>query len=545
MSRHLLWMVLVPAVALSACATLRCPPPPGPQSTAPPIDTTKACASWRWIGITRPGSPGCPKVQGWTEERLVAEKRESPDPNKYAELIQRATRELERFCVYTIENPKQRLQDVPFPPAVSPDLVRFDQDCALISTSASEYVDHVSAPILQDHFLKQVGRAGVSPMFSGPPSVRLVFLDTHPTGKGTLSLAKLPNSWHGHTLVQIARDLVDAPGSQPAAHVTTQLALPIVRFDPKRQKKTEEDPVRGGFIGTQSHLARAISEAVHDWKRARTEQHLVLNLSVAWDGELFDGFDEESIRDLRAGTQAVFRALQYAAGHDVLVLAAAGNRRMPCPRQSPLGSCPTTGLLLPAAWEEKPPQEETCGLESERRKLLYAVGGLQSNGTPLANARPGGMAQRAAYGEYPVLASYPTQPTKVYVGSSVATAVVSSIAAAVWNSTPGSKSHDVMKILEDSGKDLGDAAVFWGVSPPPDPPVPRVRKITFCEAVKAACPAGASGYCPIQEECSSCPASLARPIVFTREDPPMNSCQAWVFPQPEEYPCLGCPPRSQ
>jgi len=178
------------------------------------------------------------------------------------------------------------------------------------------------------------------------------------------------------------------------------------------------------------------------------------------------------------------------------------------------------------------------------KKFLYAVGGLRSDDKRLDNARPGAMAPRAAYGEYPVMAKHPKQPTKVYVGSSVATAVVSSIAAAVWNSFPDFDSRQVMKVLDESGKDLGDVATVWGMDSPPPPPVPRVRKITFCEALRAACPAG--GSCPIQTECPSVQ-ELARPILFNNEDPanpPKNSCQAWVFPQPEEYPCLGCPPKS-
>ncbi|RPH53356.1 hypothetical protein EHM82_08560, partial [bacterium] len=295
MKRHLLWMAFAIAVGASACATPRCPRLAGPQSTAPPIETTKACASWRWIGITRPGSPACPDVPGWTETRLF-DTREQEFPSqkgRYApnsadpEMIRSSLRELVRFCEYTLEDPNQRLQDVPFPPAVSPDLVRFDQDCAVISTSAALYLDHTSEPVLRKHFLEQVGRANVTPTFGGPPSVRLTFLDTHPTGDGALNMTRLPRSWHGHTLVQIARELVEIPGGQSAARVTTELALPIVRFDSQNESKTEEDPVRGGFIGTQSHLAKAIHEAVDRWTEDGSERHLVLNLSVAWDGELF------------------------------------------------------------------------------------------------------------------------------------------------------------------------------------------------------------------------------------------------------------------
>jgi Subtilase family len=559
MRRYLLWMVFGVVIGLSACATPGCPPPSSPPSIAPPIDTTKACASWQWIGITRPGSE-CPKVPGWTvsplfeprdsgnqqqypQQKYPYQKEPYPNPQTIRHVPDpKVIQELERFCTYTIEDAK-RLQDVPFPPTVSPELVRFDQDCAIVSTSASEYMDQTSGTLLREHFLKQVGRAGISPTFNGPPNVRLAFLDTHPTDNGTLDVtSNLPNSWHGYTLVQIARDLVHTPDGQRAARVTTQLALPIVSFDAKKQRNTKEDWERGGFIGTQSHLAQAINEEVNRWQREGSERHLVLNLSLAWDGHLFGGLDEERINEVRAGTQAVYRALQYAADHDVLVLAAAGNQRTPCAQQNLSGSCPKTGPLLPGAWEEKHPEDATCGV-IQNRPLLYAVGGVQSNDTRLDNARPGARTRRAAYGEYPVVASYPNQPTKLYVGSSIATAVVSSIAAAVWDSFPDFDSHKIMEILQASGKDVGDSATFWDPNPPPAPPGPRVHKISFCDAVRAACQASTSAPCPIEAACPSWTPEPP-PIRFHSTVPPTNSCQPWVFPQPEEFPCLGCPPKS-
>jgi Subtilase family len=548
--RHLLWIVFCIVTSLSACATPRCPLPAGPTSIHPPIDTAKACASWHWVGIVKPGA-SCPQVPGWDVKPLFDlsdcdKRRELYNEKEYGPLTGRQViQELERFCVYEIKGRHKGLGKVPFPPGGGTELVRFDQDCAILSTSAENFLGPKSRDLLLDHFLRQVGRAGISPAFDEKPEVRLAFLDTHPTNKAGEDILQVrsngPRSWHGHTLVQVARKLLCAPNGPCAAEVTTQLALPIVRFDSEKKKHYEEDLDRGGLIGMQGQLAQAILNEVNRWLRDKedhpesTPRHLVLNLSVAWDGKMFGGLDEEQMSDVRAGTQAVYWALQYAAAHDVLVLAAAGNTRTPCPQMNLPGSCSATGILLPAAWENGHPPDDVCDRFPRPSPLVYAVGGLRFDNTPLENARLGGILWRATYGEYPVVSSaHPDQPTKIYMGSSIATAVVSSIAAAVWDLLPGASSSKIMEILNRSG----EALIFE----PGARAFPGVRKISFCRAVKEAC-TETSAPCPVGPSCPSWTSEqLTPPIVFPMKTPPANSCQPWLFPQPGDYPCLGCPP---
>src|SRR5215218_10390854 len=128
------WIVPWIAIGLSACTTLRPPVPEG-------LETAKACAEWRWIGISRSGTY-CPAVPGWTVRPLFAKAafvqkqaedkekalKKISDPDPDPEVIQ-VIKELDRFCLYEIEDPKKGLEQVPFPPAVSADLVQFDQDC--------------------------------------------------------------------------------------------------------------------------------------------------------------------------------------------------------------------------------------------------------------------------------------------------------------------------------------------------------------------------------------------------------------------------------
>lgn len=533
---HLVWITACLAVGLSACSPLLAQSPKTPPAETPDTarrDIAKACAEWRWIGISRP-EVRCPEVRGWTVRPLfpqlapvrprsgdycAQDKSEKiPDP----ELI----RELNRFCVYEIADPKQRSRDVRFPRAGT-DLVRVDQDCAALSLS-EKYLDSKKWPSDDKEataFLAQAGKPESLIKTDQRLGVRLAFLDTQPTGVGVPT--HQGNSPHGYTLARLAHELVCAPGSKEscAAQITTRLALPLLAFDPKDPTRNLIAPTRGGYFGMQSHLAQAIREEVDSWRADNPRQHLVLNLSMAWDGNLFGGLNGEQITELRAGTQAVYQALRYATSFDALVLTAAGNqKRKPCANYGP---------LLPAAWEEKAPQEERRrGVQDV--PLLYAVGGLQADGKFLANARPGGMPRRAAYGE-----------TSLFAGSSVATAVASSIAAVVWNSFPELDSREVMQILDATVKknQLQDNADFW--FRPSSPSAPKIQRLSLCTALETACNRPGVSSCPIPIPCRDGESKgRLTPSGFTAAQ---GSCAPWLFPQPEDDPCMACikPPAVQ
>jgi hypothetical protein len=529
--RLLLWPALCIVAGLSACTTLQ------PSSH---LEPSKACADWRWIGIKNKPETPCPSVPGWTVSPLFT--AEDPkqtykykyDSTRVPEEVRETIPELQRFCVYEIKNRNKKLGELPFPPAVSAELVRFDQDCAGISPSGGKDLSAEIWEPLAKHFLSQAGRLGTPPTLDEQSRVRLAFLDTQPTGKGVPN--RPGNSLHGYTLAHIARHLVCTPESDDrcAAEITTRLALPIIKFHSKDRVQSKIDTERGGFFGLQGDLAEAIEQEVNGWQSEDPERHLVLNLSLAWDGALFGGLDEKQITEMRAGAQAVYQALRYASGYGALVLSAAGNQK-----NKP---CLNSGPLLPAAWEKGHPDEEAC---NERREapLLYAVGGVQSNGRPLENARHGGMPRRAAYGENAVVASWnPQEPTGIFTGSSVATAVVSSIAAVVWDLFPTLDAHEVMSILDRSGDALDFPADFWfGASAPP-----QVHRLSLCAALRTACEATGSLRCPLQYPCPS-----GTPYQLALASPPATtastggSCQPWLLPQPEDDPCPTCPPKKQ
>jgi hypothetical protein len=544
------WITAWPAIAMSACATFQPPP-----SRPPRLETAKACADWRWIGISRPGAR-CPDIPGWTVRPLFAQLSPAPQRSedycatKESERVPgpEVIRELSRFCVYEVEH-KWPVQSK-IPPPKSTELVRLDQDCASLVASGGPTDPSVeSAEFLAKSrdFPAVTSLAAKPSTITNTNGVRLAFLDTQPTSED-------PPEWqgrspHGFVLAYIGKNLV-CEGKRCAARITTRLALPIIDFNPKSWKLTQRDEVRGGYLGMQSDLAEAIRSEVETWqehrRRGSSERHLVLNLSLAWEGELFGGLGEEQIAEMRAGTQAVYRALQYAAGFDALVLAAAGNKKAE--------PCSNFGPLLPAAWETGSARDENC--REPRQPLLYAVGGLGADGSALVNARPGGIPRRAAYAENAVVPS-PLAPqymatltgsstpgyTATLTGSSVAAAVVSSIAAVVWAAFPEKSSSQIMEILDKSGEDMLVPADFWfGASAFPPAPRPNVHRLSLCPALQEAC-AEEGPTCHLQVQCDHPRrASSALPQPSDPRVWPGEHCQPWLSPQPESPPCPSCPP---
>lgn len=500
---------LAAIAALGACGTSKAAPLPQPPASA------EACADWRWIGISRPGAQCPAPPAGWKRAPLFPELRRPDYAAKAVKNVpgREVIQELERFCVYEIEDPRRGAAAS----ALAAGLERLDRDCAALSIAADPGPAAEAARLRDEIFPAQVG-LGVPLKIVNVEGVRLAFLDTHPTGdRAPKTQGDAP--LHGFTLTRLATRIV-CPEGRCAARITTRLALPIRDFDAgTRGNQIEKD--RGGYIGLQGDLAQAIQAEVDAWQRDRSQRHLVLNLSLAWDGRILDGLTEKQIGEMRAGTQAVFRALQYAAGYDALVLAAAGNqKRKPCRNDGP---------LLPAAWE-------ASGAKTGK-PLLYAVGAVASDGERLVNARRGGMPRRAAFGIFPSPDDKGGEPGAILVGSSVSTAVVSSIAAVVWDSFPDLESRQVMSILDGSEKELGYDADFWfGPGAPP-----RVHGLSLCKALQAAC----KGRSP-------CPLASGCPVVAPVEDisrkllaspGAQGSCRPWVMPQPEDDPCPVCPPR--
>lgn len=558
-------------------------PPDDPKLVVgPPMDPKGAYVDWRRIGVLRDGNRTCPPAPpGWRQESLLDLKPYAdPEPYTYSRQVPNTLERrisardrallrklgLDRFCAYTAEtNPPEPFQD-------PPGLRTVKDRMAVSISSPPEPLQQQVAPALIHQFQEQAGVSSIRLRPGQETTVRITFIDSEPTGNLWPFQAR-PGSQHGYTIMHLASEIVcsSAANSLCAATFRSHRALNYRSMVPLEPAPDGH----GGFAGTILELASAISQEVLDWKPKGSVKHLILNLSLGWDGE--------GLGDLKArepSVQAVHGALRLAAQKDVLVIAAAGNRR---------GGSPGSHFpVLPAAWDLRSPAAWPF---ARRRKLVYAVGGVDWQGLPLSNARRGGFPRRVAYGDHAVV-EVGGKPTRIYTGSSVSTAVVSAAAAVVWHLRPDLRPDQVMKLIDHSGKVLPARADFypWRHILPP----PRIRRASLCAAVTRACGPGA-GPCRRLAELPSCPPwkpvhsalgplfpkDVAEPFsTYKPANPPPSfippcdgstrllnkvdqvpaapcptdqfssvTSQPWVLPQPGDDPCPGCmlfppPPRT-
>jgi hypothetical protein len=516
---------------------------PGPQALV--IDPTNGNVLTRWIGQRSLRSKGCPEVNGWIGEPLLspALAKSRDDSALITELG------LDRFCVYT---PRAGYTQ-PF--AAPPDL-KASMDRLAISTATDEMVQGSLlqanssgvAQALTTEFLSQAGHLPPSPgLPSGSTSVQITVLDTQPEG----SSPPPPTSpQHGFVIANLARKLV-CDGTVCAATVVNKRAL---NYGDPTHTITQLAPDLPGSIGTVSELGQAIYEAVPEYPHGK---HLILNLSIGWDGEMDLG--GKGLSDAALFVQGI---LELAARKQVLVVAAAGNRR----GGSPEGS---NWPILPAAWDSSPSYPS----------LIYAVGGVDWQGLPLPNSRTNGLPVRVAYGDH-ATTFVNKIPTVVYTGTSVSTAVVSATAAMVWHLRPHLTPAEVMHLIDSSGEKLPALAEFYpGRSTGAQ--APQIREVSLCAAVKKVCAKYGLNCstlaCPAQHQppalaslLAQCGPDLGTPfskatspspvpapcipstLLLTQGGDPGSppicptdqygslSAQPWVLPQPGDDPCPNC-----
>ncbi len=611
-------VIIVASIALTGCAgfdhvVVPTPPKPKPPKIcqeidlAEPIDPQEACPSWRRIALkTDPGSE-CPdpseagrdSQERWTIAHLFSTGAKNVD-RASAEYAAGLPPALRPFCLYEYKKNAPRILgrlndqlDSLIGTEGAPNAFqRVDFGCAAIGPASddSEMEPESNGPGsdlwkgLDDYFLEQIGHVEPvtvlgpgSPDENHKPRVRLSFLDTQPIGmQGPGAKAQ-----HGYALSQIARtiacDKQEETSGRCAAEIDYRLALPISGFDRNAYKEGMINMTTGGYSGSVDILATAVWDAIRDQER-NPGQHLVLNLSVAWDGKLFGGL-EANVAAMPVTAQAMYRALEVASCRGALVVAAAGNLRG--------GPGTEHGPLLPGGWELRDaPTRDACrgilGLESETQALrcalpeplVYAAGGVRFDNSPLYNARPGGTPQLVAYANR----AWVEGLRKPFTGTSVGTAVISTTASVVWHHWPYLTRAELMDLLYRSGEPIARAADFHHGS---FGERPEASRIAVCPTLARAC-AELGGTCP--DECQqprkrSSPWSRAgvscsktidagkitkqlehipfcgdRTILY---DPAMgiptdpcptkqfygSTAKSWhddTLPQPEDDPCMGC-----
>lgn len=271
--------------------------------------------------------------------------------------------------------------------------------------------------------------------------VKVVVIDASPVGKGILGPDR---SEHGFTVCRLIGALAcrDLNGPECQKQIVPSLALPLIG---EIANDFSEDLVNGGRTGALFHLHDALEGAIERWDPA--DHHLVINLSMGWD----------PIKTL-AGNELVAsikRLLQKASCKDALVVAAAGNYT---------GS---DGPVYPAAFEaDRRPSAPECaalGLPKVGERttlgryepLVFAVGAVDEFDQRTLIDRRWSQPRLAALGIEVRAPGLPGSPDlEPRSGTSMSTAIVSGIAAAVWTARPELDSIDVMQMVYAGGKAL-------------------------------------------------------------------------------------------
>jgi hypothetical protein len=450
----------------------------------------------RFIGVlAKAGAcPQPPSASAWKVERLVdVAVREAqkgcernpwqPGPEDHALIHELG---LDRFCVYTSKT-EQHDAKGPFGGKLPDGLRAAEPDRMALSASAppNALETAVWQPLANTFKVETEGGWEIGTL--GSPSVRLAILDSQEDSEDGEDLPPAPTagSQHGYTLMHLARQLAcpDRKGGRCVARIKARRALGYTDFAPEQPlPKYAAGSHEGGNVGTVNELSLAILTEVLEWRHQGSQGHLILNLSLGWDGELFHDLEVSSVSKMNPDVLSVYNALRFAARSGVLVIAAAGNENA--------GPTMSNWPLLPAAWEMRRPS--WCPL-LHRRRLVYSVGGVDWQGVPLPNARHGGRPRRVAYGDHAV-ADQGGEPTAILTGSSVSTAVVSSIAAVVWHLRPELRPDQVMRLIDHSGDDdrhqpwQADFYEWHWIRPLNWLlRAPQLSQVSLCRAVEQAC----------------------------------------------------------
>ncbi len=549
---HTKWIAIaVSILAILAIALVIEYIQPGPSPS--PVAPAGGCTDWRWIGIKK--SPpadlepanakkiaSCPELNldGWKGERLFP----GSDPR---------LPKLDDFCIYQKEEGVVTDGELSAIEALRKnDFEQLERDCLVVVPAGP---DENRTRHLKDHFLANVG--ALPPSATTTPAVRLALLDTSPTSPpSSKATIKVPpqdhppkaGSRHGYTLANLAADMLCAGGASSACavQVTSRLALPVKKFD-ATQLQTGDRAGAGesGYVGTLGDLTVAIRDELGEWDPGSGVERLVINLALGWDPAHFGG-PENDVQRMYPAVRAVYWALQKAACEDVLVVAAAGNL---------LGGQSESGPLLPAGWETQTP--DCAAPAGAYRPLVYAAGGVRSDGRPLANARPGGMPRLVAFGDHATTWHAKNGATATLTGSSVSALVVAATAAAVWSAdvanNPLSKvmeSYQVMDRLYVTGAGYASstAVADFILQPAKGGPLKVAsgngrKRVMLCRALGQPCP-GPMGTPFLSQFVKLAQRPFTGPFPKAKKRPfktvPGLLARPWIYGQPESDPCPPC-----
>ena len=451
---------LVAATALS-CGEQ--PAKPHPRNSPIALSTPRDAVcdlSYQVAQFEVPTQCNTPVPLGWTASPLFS----GPVPSG-----------LRQYCSYTFagsatEGDVDDLEQALVAPASSG--VQLGTDCRAVDTQNSA-ITPIAGAHFRGYFEWLAGYVSPDAVAGSVPllprvNIHTAVVDTYPS----FPIAPAdPHSSHGPVIASIIESVVCESGETCSDRVRTYLGLP------RGATNSDVSTTRGGRVGLQTDLARGIVNALQADASANS-QHLVINLSVAWEAEEFGGMD---VDDMEPPTRAVYDALRVARCRGALTFAAAGN-------QSTL-SC-TGEPMAPARWEDiaAPTMAECADLgvanpSQDTGPLLYAVGGLYGPNLPMANSRAAAMPQLAAASSHATASTRDGLPLPaVSTGTSVATAVSTATASLLWSYRPELEPSQVVQTMVQSGHSVQGHTADFGS------PGAQVRRVDICAAFNAAVP---------------------------------------------------------
>jgi hypothetical protein len=350
------------------------------------------------------------------------------------------------FCVYTWKGKS-------LPKAEDFKQVKAEPECALATIAAkSDLTPEIVAPLARafERHARGVAAADTARLLDAvtKPKPQVAIVDSTPFG-----LERPDTTGHGFAVSRVLASLACTKVDDPECteRVRAYLAMPLVWDKGRRSLVANKD---GGYVGHFHNLFRAFTQALES---KPADRKLVVNLSLGWDPIKTEPVGPPEQPPTSMELKKMIELLERASCEGVLVIAAAGNLTG------------TEGPLLPAGLETrrapdakrceelgvKPPKPLAAAKLRDYRPLIHAVGAVDLYDQRLVTSRPWGQPRLAAYG-LQVAAPAKTELgfSRPRNGTSMAAAIVSGIATAVWSLKPELDAHQVMALIYEGGRPL-------------------------------------------------------------------------------------------
>jgi Subtilase family len=369
-------------------------------------------------------------------------------------------------------------------------------DCPVLAPTAPRAIAPIDPMVLTPFENAYVGQAGVMRYAGRVVSPPVAIMDSASPTNAYNYTTVLDNFGHGRAVGRVVADFACPLDPTKCDAIKNYLALPLMPAlpappppppwpaatpPPTPEVPPKADPINGGFFGSRGDLADQLRQAVTDLAGVDAmgvAKPFIVNLSLGWDKNIAD-----VLPNCDDCSDAVRLALIRAWCAGGLVIAAAGN--------GPQGS----GPLLPAAWESLAISESDCiankfdfHRSTGKAKpvydpLVHAVSAVDVADRPLPTNRLSSQPRLVAYGMDVVTSDMrPPNHTQPFTGTSMATAIVTGVAALVWGTQPSLAPVEVMDAVYAAGLTLpGTVDVCIGGAPCSQ----SIKRISGCATLMA------------------------------------------------------------